>query len=449
MMKKKWLIILVVVISTLLLTGNQIIQAKDNPGDFSLEPQGGPNEPYGFSYQGRLDDGGEPANGIYDFIIELWDLETIGNKVADCIDTSGGLDDRVVTDGLFAFYLVCGDNWNNSEIFTGEHLWVQVRVRPNGSGTYTQLPRQPIAPAPYAWSLYPGAIISGTISGIELGDSIVNMYNDTGTGLHASTEGGEITDYGVHGQANGLSYGIFGENISSVTGGLGVYGKNAGGGSGVSGFNNGSGNGTWGYSVGYNGVGGGTSRVDSNYGLYTADNLYSLNYHTMGAIMQVAQNGSSEILERGDVVAIMGMGHAPSADLPPIMQVGKTTQANSSAVIGVVYSTYSIEWLQPMQDITGANTNEDIPLSTDTSVAPGEYMLIVVQGPAEVKASAVSGSIQPGDLLSASNISGHAAKASEMTLEGSVIAPPGSVIGKALEAMTEEKQLIYIFVTLQ
>jgi hypothetical protein len=269
-------------------------------------------------------------------------------------------------------------------------------------------------------------------------------------GLYGQTGGQTIYDYGVYGQAGGLGYGVYGYQSATATGGLGVYGKNEGGGSGVSGLNNGAGNGTWGYSVSYNGVGGATNRVDSNYGLYTQDNLYSLNYHTLGATMQVVQNGDDEPLEMGDVVAIAGLGAAPTKGMSPVIQVRKTSKANSTAVVGVVASSYSAEWLKEQADPTGVITpDKAIPETGPGPIGPGEYLLVVVQGPCQVKAEAIAASIQPGDLLSSGQQTGYAAKAPEMHLDGATLAAPGTVLGKALEAMDNGQKLLYIYVTLQ
>ena len=35
----------------------------------------------------------------------------------------------------------------------------------------------------------------------------------------------------------------------------------------------------------------GTGDASNNYGVYTPDNIYSLNYHLAGALMQLVQNG--------------------------------------------------------------------------------------------------------------------------------------------------------------
>ena len=83
-------------------------------------------------------------------------------------------------------------------------------------------------------------------------------------------------------------------------------------------------------------------------------------------------------------------------------------------------------------------------------VAPGEYLLVVVHGPAQVKVNtAGSTAIQPGDLLSTSTLAGSAGKAAMVSLDGVQTAVPGTVLGKALEAASGTDGMMYIFVTLQ
>jgi hypothetical protein len=66
-----------------------------------------------------------------------------------------------------------------------------------------------------------------------------------------------------------------------------------------------------------------------------------------------------------------------------------------------------------------------------------------------VKASALAGAIQPGDLLSSAGPAGQAAKAAQVSIEGVKTAVPGTVFGKALEPLAKGDKLIYVFVTLQ
>lgn len=198
-------------------------------------------------------------------------------------------------------------------------------------------------------------------------------------------------------------------------------------------------------SSGY-GVGGYTANPTQNYGLYTTDNLYSANYNLAGAVMQVVQNGGDQDLEAGDVVVFSGIGAPLEEGGTPMIQVAKATSANDTGVAGVVHSHYTIELITG--NIGREDAVTDIEETPEKPVAPGDYLLVVVQGPVQVKVSALSGAIEPGDLLSSAGEAGHAAKAAELTVDGVTIAPPGTVFGKALEALDEGDGLVYVFVTL-
>ena len=218
-LSRKWWISTGITVILLILVGAVSVVLAQEPDGIPDEtipsaPAGGPSEVHGFSYQGQLADGGAPANGYYDFEVTLWDAKTLGTQIAPCVDVGTGLINYYVQEGLFTFYLLCGD-WN-SDVFTGAPRWIQVRVSPHGSGSYTTLDRQPISPTPYAWSLYPGATIDGTSSGGSFGDALLNIHNDntvstwsafhvdaaSGSAVYAHTNGTAV--YGVGGAGNGV-----------------------------------------------------------------------------------------------------------------------------------------------------------------------------------------------------------------------------------------------------
>jgi hypothetical protein len=100
-----------------------------------------------FTYQGRLQDAGAPANGPYDFRFILFDAPVGGAQVGPIVLR----DDVVLTDGLFAVSLDFGPT-----AFTGVKRWLDVAVRPGTSGgAYTPLSeRQELQSAPHsAYSL--------------------------------------------------------------------------------------------------------------------------------------------------------------------------------------------------------------------------------------------------------------------------------------------------------
>ncbi len=96
-----------------------------------------------FTYQGRLQQSGAPANGSFDLAFALYDQATGGNQVgATVIET-----DFPVVDGIFNVSL------SFPGAFTGTQLYLQVSVE----GT-ALLPRQAVATAPVAQFSLSGSI---------------------------------------------------------------------------------------------------------------------------------------------------------------------------------------------------------------------------------------------------------------------------------------------------
>ena len=94
-----------------------------------------------FTYQGFLRQSALPANGSYDFQFSLWTAATGGTQVGTTQTITG----VSVQSGLFTVTLNFGAVWDGTDRF------LQIAVRPAGTGSYTTLsPRVRIAPTPYA-----------------------------------------------------------------------------------------------------------------------------------------------------------------------------------------------------------------------------------------------------------------------------------------------------------
>jgi hypothetical protein len=95
-----------------------------------------------FTYQGRLDDNGQPAAGPYDLQFSLFDADTGGTAIGPQVD----LADVPVVGGLFTVSLDFGS------IFGGQARWLEIGIRPGGSGgPFTILsPRHELTPSPNA-----------------------------------------------------------------------------------------------------------------------------------------------------------------------------------------------------------------------------------------------------------------------------------------------------------
>lgn len=147
-----------------------------------------------FTYQGQLKELGQPASGLYDLQMCLFDSPS--NPIA--MACAPDFDDVPVEAGLFAITLDFG-----SVPFVGQERYLELRVRPGASVSgYTILaPRQLIRPAPEAlrsnvaaaapWSGLTG-VPAGFADGVDndSGGTVTNIA--TGTGL----TGGPITGSG-------------------------------------------------------------------------------------------------------------------------------------------------------------------------------------------------------------------------------------------------------------
>lgn len=119
-----------------------------------------------FTYQGRLQEGTAPANGIYDLRFTAHDAAAAGASVG----TTLTFDDVGITNGLFSVTLDLGP------IFDGAARWLEIAVRPGASaGSFTNLvPRQPITATPYAVT---AGNFTGTVGAGQLSGTYTNALN--------------------------------------------------------------------------------------------------------------------------------------------------------------------------------------------------------------------------------------------------------------------------------
>ena len=98
-----------------------------------------------FTYQGRLTDGVNPADGLFDMQFKLFDTQTVGTGAQQGPTITDAA--VSVTNGVFSVSL----NFTASA-FDGSARFLEISIRPAGSpDPYTTLsPRQPITAAPYS-----------------------------------------------------------------------------------------------------------------------------------------------------------------------------------------------------------------------------------------------------------------------------------------------------------
>lgn len=97
----------------------------------------------GFNFQGRLNDGSNPANGRYDLQFLLYDALVGGNQVGAIVSKPN----TVLINGVFSTQLDFG-----SAAFSGGNRFLEIQVRPAGSPNAHVIlgARQQIASVPYA-----------------------------------------------------------------------------------------------------------------------------------------------------------------------------------------------------------------------------------------------------------------------------------------------------------
>jgi trimeric autotransporter adhesin len=137
---------------------------------FLLAPSIGSAAATAFTYQGRLNVGGNAANGAFEMRFELFDASWGGAPVAVALTNS-----VVVTNGLFDSQLDFG-----VDAFNGQPRWLAIGVREQGTyGEFEILePRQPVTPAPMAIRALRASALD--LAALRGGSNIsVSVKNDT------------------------------------------------------------------------------------------------------------------------------------------------------------------------------------------------------------------------------------------------------------------------------
>jgi hypothetical protein len=123
-----------------------------------------------FSYQGRLNVAGSPANGLYDLSFGLYPANIGGQPMGGILITNT----LSVTNGLFVTLLDFG------KVFDGTTYWLEIGVRTNGNGGFVLLtPRTPMQSTPYAQHAASASSFIGMIGDNQISNSIPRLNNVT------------------------------------------------------------------------------------------------------------------------------------------------------------------------------------------------------------------------------------------------------------------------------
>ncbi|HXI91686.1 MAG TPA: tail fiber domain-containing protein [Blastocatellia bacterium] len=177
-----------------------------------------------FTYQGKLNDTGVPANGNYDLQFKLFDTPTVGTGTQQGATLTAP--NVAVTAGIFTAQLdfgVC------ASCFNGAARFLEIAVKKTSDSTFTTLgPRQPVTASPYAIRSLNAAAADG------LSVACVNCVTSSQI---QSVQGTQVTGNIAGSQINGAI------PVASVPGGSASYIQNTTTQQAISNFNI-SGNGT-------------------------------------------------------------------------------------------------------------------------------------------------------------------------------------------------------------
>ena len=122
-----------------------------------------------FTYQGRLNDGANVANGSYDLRFAIFDALTLGTQQGGLVTNTA----TTVSNGLFTVTLDFGNQ------FPGADRWLEISARTNGAGSFFTLsPRQALTPAPYA-------ITAARAATLAVGNNQPVQFSINGTSVRA------------------------------------------------------------------------------------------------------------------------------------------------------------------------------------------------------------------------------------------------------------------------
>ena len=125
-----------------------------------------------FTYQGRLNLNGTPANGLYDLSFGLYATNSGGSPIGSVLTNVA----VPVSNGLFTTAL----QFDTS--FSGASYWLDISVRTNGGGTFNELsPRQWVTPTPQAILANSANTVLGQVSADQINGTPIAAVKFTGS----------------------------------------------------------------------------------------------------------------------------------------------------------------------------------------------------------------------------------------------------------------------------
>jgi hypothetical protein len=161
----------------------------------------------GFTFHGRLEQSAAPAQGRYDFELELYDRQEGGTLLGQ-----QSLFDVPVKGGAFDLELDFGDALRSQP-----QAWLEVHVREAGFGAFTALePRQPVSATSTTTCSIDNLVVEGKAG---IGTNVLPLAELTLSVRGAESNGIDTAAAHIHSSAGGFSQDLFldGDEIDSLT----------------------------------------------------------------------------------------------------------------------------------------------------------------------------------------------------------------------------------------
>jgi hypothetical protein len=256
----------------------------------------------------------------------------------------------------------------------------------------------------------------------------------------------------------GYSIGIRGHVTNAVTGAMsaGTEGVNdSASGYGVAGYHQGGGIGVYGSAA----AGGAGVRGDSTSGTGLDARSASGTYIIEGWDAGSVNRRFAVVRSTGNVLAD-GAFTGP-ADFAEMMKVsGSKTQYEPGDVLVIgpdgdltksskTYATNLAGVYSTRPGFVGDTEIAQVGIETYEKRTEKARVPVAILGIVPVKVTSENGPIQPGDMLTSSSAPGHAMKAQPITINGMMIYPTGTILGKALQSWEKGAGVIQVLVTLR
>jgi hypothetical protein len=258
------------------------------------------------------------------------------------------------------------------------------------------------------------------VSGTASGSNASGVYGDSSDGV--GVFGNTVIGVGVFGKSFGGYAGYFAGDVG-LDNNKGIYMKNTTGAPMRVLFANPT------FNILHIGSGGGQGFDQIDFDLGTAGNVMSLlaNGTTKVKVLQISGADLAEPFDVSGVEAIEpGLVVAIDPDQPGKLRVAD--KAYDRTVAGIV---------------SGANgIRTGLTLRQEGTIADGSHP-VALTGRVYCRADASNGPIEPGDLLTTSDLPGHAMKVTDHAKA------QGAIIGKAMTSLREGRGLVFVLVSLQ